>query len=183
MYRVVPALHKHPRAGTSSDLSLFTHQIPRIPPSVDPSDIEMIRLWEEAVYQNERRTTQELNEGLIERMKKYTDMSDIEVDEFAYYMVALDYFKQPDHCGGAILPGTRHYREDGTEHTLADVSWRHMLKEIEKEIKKQPEDRRTEMYKNVVSPVYGAKKIPDWDKAPVDPNAEPATPFSISKAV
>jgi hypothetical protein len=144
--------------------------------------IEMNRI--NAYFDEEARLAAlALNEGLIARMKEHTDMSDAEVDKFAYYMVAIDYFKQPDHCGGVIEPGTKHYRSDGTEHTLADVSWRHMLKEIENEIKKQPEDRRTEMYKNVVSPVYGAKKIPDWEREPVNPNAEPKTPFSTPKTV
>jgi hypothetical protein len=100
-------------------------------------------------------------------------MSDTEVDKFAYYMVALDYFKLPDHCGGAIIPGTKHYRSDSTEHTLADVPFKDVLKEIENEIKKQPEDRRAKMYRNVVAGTHGAKKNPDWEKEPVNPHAEP----------
>ena len=62
-----------------------------------------------------RRETRELaehirdgrrNEQLITNMKKYTDMSDADVDEFAYFMVAADYFKQPDHRGGVVEQGT-----------------------------------------------------------------------------
>lgn len=124
-----------------------------------------------------------INERLMANLKKYTDMSDTEVDEFAYFMVALDYFKLPDHRGGAIDPGNKHYRADGTEHTLADVPYRHVLKDLEKRIKEQPEDRRTELYKNFVAGTYGAKKNPDWEREAVNPNAEPKTPFSTSKAV
>ena len=98
------------------------------------------------------------NERFMANLKKYTDMSDTEVDEFAYSMVALDYFKLPDHSGGAIVPGNKHYRADGTEHTLADVPYRHVLKDLENRIKEQPEDRRTEMCKNVVAGIYGRRR-------------------------
>lgn len=101
---------------------------------------------------NTRRETQQLaehvrdgmrNEQLIANMKKYTDMSDADVDEFAYFMVAADYFKQPDHRGGVVEQGTKHYRADGTEHTLADVPFKNVLRDLENRIKEQPEDRRT----------------------------------------
>ncbi|KAG9833851.1 hypothetical protein KCU98_g11798, partial [Aureobasidium melanogenum] len=124
-----------------------------------------------------------MNDLLIENMKKYTDMSDEEVDEFAYYLVATDYLKLPDHRGGAIIPGTKHYRSDGAEHTLADVPHRVVVQEIENQIQKQPEDRRTEMYRKVVEGVQGAKKNPDWERPAINPNKDPATPFSASKAV
>lgn len=114
-------------------------------------------------------------------LKKYTDMSDTEIDELAYFIVALDCFKLPDHRGGAIDLGNKHYRTDGTEHTLADVPYRHVLRDLEKRIKEQPEDRRTEMYKDVVAGTYGAKQNPDWGREAI--NAEPETPFSTSKAV
>jgi hypothetical protein len=139
-----------------------------------------------------RRETRELaehirdgrrNEQLITNMKKYTDMSDADVDEFAYFMVAADYFKQPDHRGGVVEQGTKHYRADGTEHTLADVPFKSVMKDLERRIKEQPEDRRTEMYKNVVAGIHGAKKNPDWEREAVNPNAEPKTPFSASRAV
>ncbi|KAH0340515.1 hypothetical protein KCU81_g6749, partial [Aureobasidium melanogenum] len=87
---------------------------------------------------------------MVENMKKYTNMSDEEIDEFVYYLVAMNYLRLPNHMGGAIMPGNKHYRMDGTEHTLADVDHRIVAQEIEKQIAKQPEDRRTEMYKKVV---------------------------------
>jgi hypothetical protein len=65
-----------------------------------------------------------INERLIANLKKYTDLSDTEVDEYAYFMVASDYFKLPDHCGGAVIPGNKHYQSDGTEFTIADVSYK-----------------------------------------------------------
>jgi hypothetical protein len=39
------------------------------------------------------------------------------------------------------------------------------------------------MYINVVAGMKGAKKNPDWEREAVNPNAEPKTPFSASKAV
>ncbi|THX16000.1 hypothetical protein D6D13_01870 [Aureobasidium pullulans] len=93
-----------------------------------------------------------------------------------------DYFKLPDHRGGAIEPGTKHYRADGTEYTIADVPYRHVVREAIKEVQKMPEDRRTEAYKKVVDHISGIKKTPDWEREPVNPNAEPATAFSTSKA-
>jgi hypothetical protein len=44
-------------------------------------------------------------------------------------MVASDYFKLPDHHGGAIVPGNKHYRSDGKEFTIADVLTNTCLKE------------------------------------------------------
>lgn len=67
------------------------------------SDDELVNGTRRISY-NER-----MNNLLIENMKKYTDMTDEEVDEFAYYLVAMDYFKLPDHRGGAVMPGTKHY--------------------------------------------------------------------------
>ncbi|KAH0364785.1 hypothetical protein KCU65_g6543, partial [Aureobasidium melanogenum] len=125
---------------------------------------------------------QRMNDLMIGNMKKYTDMSVEEVDEFAYFLVAMDYFRLPDHRGGAIIPGSKHYRMDGTEHTLADVNHRIVVQEIENQIKKQPEDRRTEMYRKVIEGVKGAKKDPDWERPAIEPNKDPTTPFSTSKA-
>lgn len=141
---------------------------------------------------NPQRETQELaehirdgkrNEQLIANMKKYTDMSDADVDEFAYFMVAADYFKQPNHRGGVVEQGTKHYRADGTELTLADVPFKNVLRDLENRIKEQPEDRRTEMYRNVVAGIHGAKKNPDWEREAINPSAEPKTPYSASRAV
>jgi hypothetical protein len=87
------------------------------------------------------------------------------------------------HRGGVFEQGTKYYRSNGNQFTIADVSWRHVLKEVENLIKKQPEDRRTEMYKKVIAGTYGAKKHADWEREAVNPNAEPKTPFSTSKAV
>jgi hypothetical protein len=70
-----------------------------------------------------------INERLIANLKKYTDLSDTEIDEYAYFILASDYFKLPDHRGGAIEPGNKHYRSDGTEFTIAGVSYKHVLKE------------------------------------------------------
>ncbi|CAD0056106.1 unnamed protein product [Aureobasidium pullulans] len=109
-------------------------------------------------------------------------MSDAEVDEFGYFMVAADYFKLPDHRGGAIDPGTRHYRMNGKEHTIGDVPFKHILEQVEKRIKEMPADRRTEMFKQVMADVPGATKNPDWEREAINPNAEPATAFSTSKA-
>lgn len=58
-----------------------------------------------------------------------------------------------------------------------------MVREIEQQIAKQPEDRRTEMYKKVVENVYLVKKNPDWERPVINPNKDPATPFTTSKAV
>ncbi|KAH0289997.1 hypothetical protein M436DRAFT_79736 [Aureobasidium namibiae CBS 147.97] len=119
---------------------------------------------------NTRRETQQLaehvkdgkrNDQLIANMKKYTDMSDADVDELAYFMVAADYFKQPDH---------------------RDVPFKNVLRDLENQIKEQPADRRTEMYRNVVAGIHGARKNSDWEREAVNPNAEPKTPYSASKA-
>jgi len=136
------------------------------------------RIWEQINNYNGN-----MNKMILDRLKEHTDMSDSQVDEFAYYIVAADYFKLPDHRGGAIEPGTKHYRADGTEYTIADVPYRHVVREAIKEIQKMPEDRRTEAYKKVVDHISGIKKTPDWEREPVSPNAEPATAFSTSKAV
>ncbi|KAH0358010.1 hypothetical protein KCU83_g569, partial [Aureobasidium melanogenum] len=56
-----------------------------------------------------------MNDLLNENMKKYTAMSDKEVDESAHHLVVMDCFKLPDNRGDAIIPGTKHYRSDGTE--------------------------------------------------------------------
>jgi hypothetical protein len=98
-------------------------------------------------------------------------------------MVAADYFKLPDHRGGAIDPGTRHYRMNGKEHTIGDVPFKHILEQVEKRIKEMPADRRTEMFKQVMADVPGTTKNPDWEREAINPNAEPATAFSTSKAV
>jgi hypothetical protein len=125
----------------------------------------------------------ETNDQIIARLKKFADLSDTEFDEYVYFMVASDYFKLPDHRGGAIEPGNRHYRSNGKEFTIADVPYKHVLKGVETLIKDQPEDRRTEMYERVVHGITGAKKNPNWTREVVNPNAEPKTPFSTSKAV
>jgi hypothetical protein len=171
MYKVVPVLHKYRiQARLLTSVLQSTDQTYFIPSIVYHTTIVM-------------SSNLKINERLIANLKKYTDLSDTEVDEYAYFMVASDYFKLPDHRGGAVMPGNKHYRPDGTEFTIADVSYKHVLQGVESLIKDQPEDRRTEMYRNVVAGTNGAKKNPDWEREAVNPNAEPKTPFSASKAV
>ncbi|THX51519.1 hypothetical protein D6D06_07325 [Aureobasidium pullulans] len=145
-------------------------------------------IWEQIKQLHEERRERQAtfhlkrNTHLLDNMKKYTDMSDAEVDEFGYFMVAADYFKLPDHRGGAIDPGTHHYRMNGKEHTIGDVPFKHILEQVEKRIKEMPADRRTGMFKQVMADVPGATKNPDWEREAINPNAEPATAFSTSKA-
>jgi DNA segregation ATPase FtsK/SpoIIIE-like protein len=77
----------------------------------------------------QKKRNLETNDQIIARLKRYTDLSDIEVDEYAHFMVAPDYFKLPDHRGGAIVPGNKHYRSNGKEFTIADVLTNTCLKE------------------------------------------------------
>lgn len=106
------------------------------------------------------------------------------MDLLKYFIVASDYFSRDDHRGGVVALGTRHYRSDGTEHTIERVPWKKLLRDIEKEIERRvPEDRRTDVFHKVMEGMPGRKKAPGWDRPVLNPHKKPQTPFSISRAV
>lgn len=121
---------------------------------------------------------------LIENLQTHAGMSSDDAELFKYHMTACDYFSRPDHRGGLIMRGQRHYRLDGTEHTFQHVPLRNIIKEAESWIERNvSQERRTEIYGMTMAGIPGHKKAPKWDKPIVNPHKEPRTAFSVSRAV
>lgn len=121
MYKVVPALHKQPcaiRPPSLVPLTEDTHHYfvlykvyqdgsqplhPFHRENLDKADVtKRESLLNSTTAPDEYHTMRGWTTCRLRIWNKYTDISEQEVDGFAYYLVARDYFKLPDHCGGDI---------------------------------------------------------------------------------
>ncbi|KAL7621617.1 hypothetical protein AAE478_008943 [Parahypoxylon ruwenzoriense] len=120
---------------------------------------------------------------LLERLKTHGNLSDKTIEEVKYCLVASDYFCLDDHREGPIGYGQKHYRQDGSEHTLEDVPLKNIVENIGSWIEKDiPEDRRIDVFEKVMAGLPGRKKTPKWTRRAVNPHEKPSTPFSVSRA-
>ena len=115
-------------------------------------------------------------------------MSDETIKTFKELLVLADYVARFNHYGALMIPGHKHYRQDGAEHTWNDVLFFRILEEVENRIGKLTErsvDQRLHMLDQVMRGIKRGPnpKTPKWALAPLDPNKEPVTPWSTSKAV
>jgi hypothetical protein len=118
----------------------------------------------------------------MERLSTHYPMMETQRQLFIDYTVMLDYLHRPDHRGG-LMPGQKLYRANGEEHKFEDVSFEFLLKSVENEIERLPEFRRAAVFMAVMDGLPGAKELANWKKYDPYPYADPATEFSLSRAV
>lgn len=117
---------------------------------------------------------------LMDRLQRHAGLSSATTQQLRDFIVAADYFSYPNHCGGLLAPGHRHYFADGSEHTFDDVPLAKIVKAVTEHIEKHTDgNRRTDIYHQVLAGVPGHKLMPDWDRPAVNPNEQPLTPFSV----
>ncbi|KAI0186024.1 hypothetical protein EV127DRAFT_439915 [Xylaria flabelliformis] len=127
--------------------------------------------------------SQNYKDIVIARLRDHSGLPKKEIETIKWFMIAAHYFRQPDHLGGAMIPGTVFYRRDGTAYTFEDVPLKSVLESIDSAIKsKVASDRRSEVWYKVFQGIPGAKKMPDWEKPIDNPRADPDTEFSVSRA-
>lgn len=123
-------------------------------------------------------------EQLLEGLKDHVGMSSKAVDRFKYLVTASDYFSRDDYHGGLVMPGRKHYRSDGTEHTFQHVALKKLLDRVESQIKIHvPEERRPAVFEKIMEGIPGHKKVPNWDESTIHANEKPETRFSKSRFV
>ncbi|KAI0096105.1 hypothetical protein GGR51DRAFT_567489 [Nemania sp. FL0031] len=122
--------------------------------------------------------TREARHILAERLGHALNITPKEVERFKYLCTAASYFRLPDHEGGIMMPGRKHYRR-GVEYTFDDVPLKAILDAAESRIESTAEpDDRTRLFEEVMRGLPGRKSKPKWYKPIVNPNAEPTTPYS-----
>ncbi|TRX87883.1 hypothetical protein FHL15_011222 [Xylaria flabelliformis] len=129
--------------------------------------------------------SQNYKDLVIARLRDHSGLPEKEIETIKWFMIASHYFRQPDHTGGVMIPGTVFYRRDGTAYTFEDVPLKAVLESVDLAIgTKVASDRRSEVWYKVFQGIPGAKKKPDWEIVkPVDnPRADPDTEFSVSRA-
>lgn len=125
----------------------------------------------------------------MDDLKTHTSITDEKMQLLKDAIVASDYFRQHDPCGGGldapggglVAPGQKFYREDGTEHTFRDVPLKLIWKAVRTHIRNYVlRDRQKEVCDKVMArlPRHAREGTP-----PPNPNKDPATPFSASRAV
>ncbi|KAI1109769.1 hypothetical protein F5Y14DRAFT_392359 [Nemania sp. NC0429] len=123
--------------------------------------------------------TLEARRILAERLGSALNLKPGKVEEFKYFCTAASYFRLPDHEGGIVMPGSKHFRR-GKEFTYNDVPWKAILEAAESRIEGMADvDDRTRVFEEVMRGMPGRKNIPEWAKPPVNPNAKPKTPYSL----
>ncbi|KAI0859989.1 hypothetical protein F4860DRAFT_480596 [Xylaria cubensis] len=122
---------------------------------------------------------------VIARLGVHSGLPKKEIETTKWFTIASHYFRQPNHSGGVMIPGTVYYRRDGTAYTFEDVPLKDVIKAVDLAIEsKVASRRRSEVWYKVFQGIPGAKKKPDWEIVkPIDnPRAEPDTEFSVSRA-
>jgi len=115
---------------------------------------------------------------LTERLGNALNLPPNEVEKFKYICTAASYFRLPDHEGGLVMPGTKHYRR-GKEYTFDDVPWKAILDSAESEIERRADtSERTRIFREVMRGLPRCKSNPRWDKLPANPNEKPTTSYS-----
>lgn len=121
---------------------------------------------------------------LIKNLQTHANMTEKEAGVFEYCVLAADYFSRHNHCGGLMVPGERHFRANGQEHTFKDVPFPKILEAVENWIKENVGlEQRTEVFHKVMDGIPGRRATPKWDKHVPNPREKPETSFSASRAV
>ncbi|KAI1362406.1 hypothetical protein F5Y08DRAFT_312039 [Xylaria arbuscula] len=124
-------------------------------------------------------TTLQARHILTERLGNALNLAPRDVEMFKYICTAVSYFKLPDHEGGYMMPGARHYRR-GEEYTFNDVPWEAVLDSAESKIERTADlGERTRIFGDVMRGLPLCKSSPRWDRPPVNPNGKPTTPYSL----
>ncbi|KAH9886586.1 hypothetical protein F4778DRAFT_473277 [Xylariomycetidae sp. FL2044] len=122
-------------------------------------------------------------ENMLTRLKEHGGIKDEKIEFIRWFSISAFYFRQPNHSGGVMAPGTKYYRRDGREYTFEDVPLKDVLKHVESTIETDVDaSRRSEVWREVFRGIPGRKKTPEFEKPVDNPRAEPATPFSESRA-
>ncbi|KAH9905386.1 hypothetical protein F4778DRAFT_779726 [Xylariomycetidae sp. FL2044] len=120
---------------------------------------------------------------LLGRLQKHGKFSDEEIESFKYLVIATDYFSRDDHTGGALIPGSKHYRQDGKEHTLEDVSITKFLEEIESKVMSEvAHNRRTKILDKVMQGFRDPEPPVEEDPSVIHGHDTPVTPYSETRA-
>lgn len=120
------------------------------------------------------------------RLEEHAGKSKKDIDLIKFFVVAMDYVARFNHCGAVIMPGQRYYRQDGTEHTFEDVPFPKILEAVESRIGGlKPPGQRMSVFERVMEGIERGPnaQLPKWAEPPPNPNKDPTSPWSISKAV
>jgi len=109
------------------------------------------------------------------------------IDEWIKLTTHIGYFRRKDHAGGlAGIPfvDNPQYDRNGRLHTFHDVPFEYLIEGLEKFIEKEVQsDKRTSIWDACVEQFPKHQRVPKWDTPKPNPNEDPATPWSKSRAV
>ena len=123
----------------------------------------------------------QLRGRLMDNLKIHAKVPDEKIQILKDALVASNYLLRRDgNAETAADLGRRYYHEDGTEHGFHDVPLEAIVRTVKCYIRSYARcDRPTEVEDKVIACVPASVLSPP----PPNPNAEPLTPFSKSKAV
>lgn len=132
-------------------------------------------------------TPAQRRDELLARLQTQGNLEQDDIETLKFFITTSDYLSRNDHCGAVMVPGTKHYRRDGTEHRFELVPFSKVLSSVESHIERRClKDRRTAIWEKVMEAMPGRKTRPSWpdlDKPISNPRGTPKYQLSISKAV
>ncbi|KAL2145892.1 hypothetical protein VTI28DRAFT_5974 [Corynascus sepedonium] len=140
---------------------------------------------------SESNGTKDWRENVMSSLKAHAALSEDGIRCLEEALVASSYVEShgTPPSGLACGPGIKYYKPDGSEYTLRDVPLRAILAIVRNRINNNrgniiPRNRRKEIFDKVMAALpeeHRSKVIWEDGPAPLDPNAEPVTPFSAPR--
>ena len=128
----------------------------------------------------------QLRDIAINNLRAHAGVEDSEIEKFKNYCVVLEYFAQPNHCGGLMIPDKagpeRRMLSDGRWFTWINVPLSRIMDCAESWISTDVDaERKTEVWNKLHDNLPWELRAPKWEPRP-GKNHYPATQYSTCRA-